>query len=101
MRKGKPESIGSLLQGIVENISQVKKNDINTIAEEWKNIAGKEMFRHTKPVSLKQGNLLVIVDESAWFYQVSFMKNDLLTALKKKLEPNKIKNIYFRIGKIS
>ncbi|MFH1245000.1 MAG: DUF721 domain-containing protein [Candidatus Omnitrophota bacterium] len=101
MRKGKPEAIGNLLQGIVENISQVKKNDINTIAEEWKNITGKEMFAHTKPVSFKQGNLLVNVDESAWLYQVSFMKQDLLSALEKKLGLNKVKNIHFRIGKIS
>lgn len=98
MRKGKPEPISSLLQGIVENISRAKKNDINTIVNEWSNITGREIFRHTKPVSLKQGNLLVNVDESAWLYQVSFMKNDIVTALNKKLGQNKIKNIRFRIG---
>lgn len=57
-----------------------------------KNLKPKER-RHTKCVSLRQGMLTVNVDSSAWLYELSQKKEDLLHKLG-------IKDIRFRIGEV-
>ena len=99
MRKGSPQSIGDVLQGVVEELHHTKRKEAAQIFSAWASCAGKEFIRHTRPAHLHKGALLVNVEDSAWFYQINLKKDKLLVALKKKLGQNKIKRIQFRIGK--
>lgn len=78
-----------------------KKKGPAQILELWEQVAGKELAKHTKPVYLNKGKLLVVVDDSAWFYQANLQKETLLVSLKKKLNDSVVKSIQFRIGSVN
>lgn len=99
MRKNAPQPISDVLQSVVEELSRVKKKDIFKIVSAWPALVGKELSRHSRPASLRKGTLQVFVDESAWLYQINFQKGKLLKALQKKIGPDKVQKIQFRIGK--
>lgn len=99
-QKGAPEPISGVLKNVVEKLSQAKKKGIFEVLSAWPALAGKELSRHARPVSLKKGVLLVSVDESAWLYQANFQKEELLKALKEKAGAEKIRKIQFRIGAV-
>lgn len=100
MRKNSPQLIGDVLKSVVEGLSRTKKNGPAKILSSWVSVAGKELARHTRPAQLKNGALLVFVNESAWFYEASLKKDELLRALNKKIGKEKIQTIQFRIGSI-
>ena len=100
MRKNSPELISDVLKSVVEGLSQTKEKGPAKILSSWASVAGKELARHTRPAYLKNGALLVFVDESAWFYEASLKKDELIRALNKKMKKEKIQTIQFRIGSI-
>ena len=99
MRKSAPQLIGNVLRDVVEKLSQAKKKDAK-IFSSWASCAGRELCRHAQPAGLRKGTLEVFVEDSAWFYQASLKKAELLRALQKKIGAEKIQKIRFRIGKI-
>lgn len=94
------EPIGNIVKNVVEKLSSSRKANTQKILTAWPSIAGKELTRHTRPASLKKGILKIFVDESAWIYQANLKKQILLKALKKKIGQEKVRDIYFRIGKV-
>jgi predicted nucleic acid-binding Zn ribbon protein len=97
-RKATPQAISDVLQQVVENINEMKKQDIFVVLASWQEIAGKRFYPHTRPASLKKGVLKVFVDTSAWFYQANMEKAAILKAAQKKMGTRKVKSIEFRIG---
>jgi predicted nucleic acid-binding Zn ribbon protein len=99
MRKGTSEPIGDVVKKVIEKLDPTKQKKSVKIISAWRAVAGRELAQHTKPVGLRKNSLLVVVDDSAWFYQVNLKKEELLAALKKKKGCEKIEKVRFRIGK--
>ena len=100
MRKGTPQPIGDVLKNVVEELSRTKKKGIPEILSAWPSVVGKDFSRHTRPANLKKGALLVLVEDSAWFYQLNLQKEKLLKALQKKIGADKVQKIQFKVGKV-
>ncbi|MBN3039052.1 MAG: DUF721 domain-containing protein [Candidatus Omnitrophica bacterium] len=97
--KATPESISDILKKVVEKLDPEKKNRAAKLLSAWRSVAGSELAQHTRPGGMKKNCLLVIVEDSAWFYQANLKKNKILQALQKKKGFEKIEKIHFRIGK--
>ena len=100
MRKAAAQPISDVLKNVVEGLTRAKKKEIFKIASAWPSVVGKKLSRHTRPAQLRKGTLLILVEDSAWFYQINLQKEELLGALKKKIGADKIQKMQFRIGKI-
>ena len=75
------------------------------IAEEdavkiWAQTVGETAAAHTRPVSLRAGTFAVNCDSSAWLYELSTKKKEILKALSTRLKARKIKEIRLRIGRV-
>jgi predicted nucleic acid-binding Zn ribbon protein len=66
----------------------------------WDDAVGGGASRHTKIASFKKGVLKVEVDGSAWLYELTTKKREIIRALTKSLFTKKIKDVRFRIGEI-
>jgi predicted nucleic acid-binding Zn ribbon protein len=65
----------------------------------WKNGVDPLIVAHTQPVALKNGVLIVYVDNSVWLNEInSFWKQEILLKLQSAFGEKMIKNIYFTIG---
>ena len=64
----------------------------------WKELAGDFIARHTEPVSVKGGNLVLRVTQPALRFQLEQMKPMLLTRIRDQLGEGRIKTIKFHLG---
>lgn len=64
----------------------------------WKELAGEFIARHTEPVSVKGGHLVLRVTQPALRFQLEQMKPMLLTRIRAQLGENRIKSVKFNIG---
>ena len=78
----------------------VKKG--NAVREAWSEITEEETKKHARPVSLKNGTLMVMVDNSSWLYKMTLEKNNVLQKFNKAYKGRKkARDIRFRIGATS
>lgn len=64
----------------------------------WKDLAGDFIARHTEPVSVKSGNLVLRVTQPALRFQLEQMKPMLLARIRSQLGEDRIKTIKFQLG---
>ncbi|MEO5715008.1 MAG: DUF721 domain-containing protein [Luteolibacter sp.] len=64
----------------------------------WKELAGDFIARHTEPISVKGGHLVLRVTQPALRFQLEQMKPMLLTRIRSQLGENKIKSVKFQLG---
>ncbi len=64
----------------------------------WKELAGDFIARHTEPISVKGGNLVLRVTQPTLRFQLEQMKPMLLTRIRTQLGEDRIKSIKFQLG---
>ncbi len=64
----------------------------------WKELAGEFIARHTEPISVKGGNLVLRVTQPALRFQLEQMKPMLFSRIRTQLGENRIKSIKFTLG---
>jgi hypothetical protein len=64
----------------------------------WKELAGEFIARHTQPVSVKGGHLVLRVTQPALRFQLEQMKPMLLNRIRTQLGENRIKSVKFQLG---
>ena len=68
------------------------------VRETWKDLAGEFIARHTEPLSVKGGVLILRVTQPALRFQLEQMKPMLLTRIRIQLGEDRIKSIKFQLG---
>ena len=94
------------VKGIVDSLLRkweggaLKKG--NAVWSAWSAAAGDGEKEHARPVSLKNGILMVIVENSSWLYKLTMEKKNILEKFNEKYEGRKkAKDIRFRVGSLS
>lgn len=64
----------------------------------WKDLAGDFISRHTEPVSVKNGHLVLRVTQPAMRFHLEQMKPMLLTRIRAQLGEDRIKSVKFSLG---
>lgn len=66
----------------------------------WSRIVGEKIARHSAPLALRDGVLLVQVESSVWAQELTLLKPRIQRALEAELGPDRVKEIRFRSGRI-
>lgn len=106
-KKDSPKEIKDVVSGILSSLTGEKngqkskrilfKEEIEKI---WEEAAGKRASMYSKPASLRNGLMIVLVNNSAWLYEMTFRKNEIIKNLKSKLGDDKLDDIRFKIGEV-
>ncbi len=64
----------------------------------WKELAGDFIFRHTEPVSVKNGHLVLRVTQPAMRFHLEQMKPMLLRRIREQLGEDRIQSVKFTLG---
>lgn len=72
--------------------------DEDQVRSAWKELAGDFIHRHTEPVSVKNGHLVLRVTQPAMRFHLEQMKPMLLTRIRAQLGENRIKSVKFALG---
>ena len=102
MRFGKnARHVSGILDGLIARweTGTVKKG--NAIRKAWRAASGEETSKHSRPVSLKNGVLMVIVEDSVWLYKLTLEKFTIKNKFNNTYTGrNKANDIRFRVGSI-
>ena len=69
-----------------------------TVFSRWEEIVGAEIAGHARPRSLREGVLIVVVDQAAWAGQLRFLTADMLRRLEVAVGPGQVREIQLRVG---
>lgn len=102
MRKNSARHMGGILDDLLKKWEQGTVKKGNAVREAWKASIEEKVKGHARPVSLKRGTLMVIVENSSWLYKLTLDKNKLLKKFNENYTGrNKVKSIRFRVGDIN
>jgi hypothetical protein len=97
----KPQSIHSILEKTLKALEIDVSLKTYSIMSAWKEIVGEPVAFHSQPCSIRNQILFIEVSHPTWMQQLQFLKPTLLEKINHFLGESLIRDIRFRLGKIS
>ena len=98
-KKIKPVAIKEVLDQFLKEHEKKGKSLQYQIIEKWQKIMPGKANEQTKPVTIKNKILIIAVSNSAWLYQLTLKKTEILNTIKQVFKTEDIIDIRFKIGK--
>lgn len=93
--------VGACIGPLAAPLLEHPRGKAQRLWQVWRQVVGEGIARHTEPVTLEDGILVVRVDSSAWVTQLNFMREPLLEALAARLpEELRATGLRFRQGSL-
>jgi predicted nucleic acid-binding Zn ribbon protein len=89
---------GKFISAILRAAGAEDGLDEDEVRATWKELAGDFIARHTEPISVKGGNLVLRVTQPALRFQLEQMKPMLLSRIRQQLGENRIRSVKFTLG---
>ena len=89
----RPRSIGEVLAALLQQhglVDRVKEFDAVNC---WAEVAGEQIASHTKARDVRDGALIVEVENSAWRNELYYLKAELIEKINKKIGKKVIHDI--------
>jgi predicted nucleic acid-binding Zn ribbon protein len=71
---------------------------LTAVFSQWERLVGPEIAAHACPTSLRDGALVVTVDQPAWAAQLRFMTGDLVARIRAEADAPEVVKIEIRTG---
>lgn len=94
MRSGTPRAVADVLAAAVPQIAERLPEYRIRIA--WRSLVGVDIARRTRPLSLSNGCLHVVVDNSPWLHELTLRVAELTERLHAQFEA--VRSIRFTLG---
>jgi predicted nucleic acid-binding Zn ribbon protein len=76
-----PRPIGPVVDRFVRQVGGVPAASLEAIFSHWEDAVGASVAAHTAPLSLRDGTLVVAVDNPAWATQLRLLHGELIGRL--------------------
>ena len=97
---GTLDSFGSILSGLAKRLGLESRLVELRLQQRWHEIVGEPMASHTWPAQIRFKKLYLIVRNSVWLNQLTFLKPALLMKLQVESGTGVVTDIAFRVGEI-
>ncbi len=94
------ESLDKPLGKVLRRLGLTKKVAEKKALLAWPQICGKDLYKQTQALRIKDGILYVAVKSPVWSQQLSFFKPSLIDKINKEQKKKVIKDIHFLINSI-
>ncbi|MBD3426945.1 MAG: DUF721 domain-containing protein [Candidatus Omnitrophica bacterium] len=99
MRKKDPGHVKGIIEGLITKWEKGAVKRANAVSRAWAGSVEEETKEHARPVSFKNGILMVIVEDSTWLYKLTLEKRKILKRFNENYTGRKkAKDIRFRVG---
>ena len=93
-------SVGDILRQVVRDLDEKKAISEEKLFSVWREAVGEKCASHSRPVSLRRGEMRVVVDHPGWLQILTLNKRKALKKLQSGFGKDKISEIRFRIGQL-
>ena len=91
----RPESISTLLDGVLEDLGAAGKIRECQALLAWESVAGPQLARHARAVRVQRGRLQLAVPSAVWRTHLSFSKRLLVERINQRLGRRVIHDLVF------
>lgn len=95
--RDEPAPIGSSLDRVLRSLRAPAARTVKTVFSEWPAVAGPTVAAHAQPVALRDGELLVEVDDPTWAAQLRWLEPELRARLEELPGKPRVDRIVFRV----
>lgn len=99
-RTGSLDSFGSVLSGLAKRLGLESRLLELRLQHEWREIVGEPVGSHTWPSQIRFKKLSLVVRNSVWLQQLTYLKPALLATLNKAAGTEFVKEIVLHVGDI-
>ena len=92
-----PRPIGPAVDRFVRRFGGVRAATLDAVFSHWEEAVGASVAAHTHPLSLRDGTLVVAVDNPAWATQLRLLHGELVTRLAGVLGEGAVTRLEVRV----
>jgi predicted nucleic acid-binding Zn ribbon protein len=93
-----PAALGESLDRLVRGLGAPSAATVGGLFERWAEVVGDRVADHARPVSLRDGILVVAVDDPAWAPQLRFLEPEILARVREVLGEDDVTSLQVRAG---
>lgn len=94
------DSFGTILSGLAKRLGLESRLVELRLQHQWRELVGEPIGSHTWPQQIRFKKLYLLVRNSVWLQQLTFLKPTLLAKLHAVTGPDLFTEIVFRVGEI-
>ena len=94
------DSFGTILSGLAKRLGLESRLVELRLQRHWRDIIGEPTGSHTWPDQIRFKKLYLVVQNSVWLQQLTFLKPTLLAKLHAEMGPDLVTDIVLRVGEI-
>jgi predicted nucleic acid-binding Zn ribbon protein len=92
-----PHPVSESLERVTKRIGAPRTTVLTLVFARWEQVVGPEVAAHAEPRSLRDGVLVIAVDQPAWATQLRFLGADLLARVKEATGCSDVAEIQVRV----
>ena len=93
-----PRPLHELLGRVFREHRREEHLTLATLQQHWAELVGPGFAGRTWPARLQQGTLWIAAPDSSWAYQLQFLKQELLAAIRTGLPAFPVRELRFKVG---
>lgn len=94
-------SVSTILNGLARRYSLEAKLLEHRLRRRWPEVVGEQIAAHTRPDQIRFKKLSLIVENSVWLQQLTFLKPTLLKKINEAAGGEIVSDIVLRVGEIA
>jgi Dna[CI] antecedent, DciA len=95
-RRDDPQALGTAIEGLLDSEGWNLAAATGSVFGRWAQIVGPELADHTEPESLRDGELTVVADSTAWATQLRLLAAQLVKRLNAELGNGTVSRVKVR-----
>lgn len=93
-----PRRVSESLDRITRRLGGPASSVFASLFAGWEELVGPDIAAHSRPVSLRRGVLVLMVDHPAWATQLRFMTSELLVRICEAVGTSDVAEIQVRVA---
>lgn len=85
------------LEQLVKRLGMPSTDAVNAAFRLWPEVVGARIAEHSKPISLRDGVLRVVVDDSQWLTQLKWISPKLVQKINEAANSQVVEKVEFRL----
>jgi predicted nucleic acid-binding Zn ribbon protein len=95
--EGGPAPLRAGLDRLVRNLGAPSADTISGVFSRWPEVVGERLAAHTRPLAVRDGSLVVAVDDPAWAPQIRFLEAEVVAKVRQVLAVDDVERLVVRV----
>ena len=96
-REDEPDPVKVSLDRVMRHLGSPTVETVTSVFDRWPDLVGEQVASRARPVSLRDGTLLVSVEDPAWATQLRFLEAHVVAGIAAEFGPEEVGRLEVRV----